>query len=514
MSGPVGSLAATVSSSQTVWFHGSSCQFIWASNLCVPVCQHEIACSVQDAERAHLTALQKSQSETQVSEIQPAGSDPAPDLSATQSAFATLAAQPPSVASNGSSISGSVMGDSTGSLPGEASGLLRKRSSNAVAFFKKLRGSKSKEDLSSSDQSKRGLFGHLNIGRKSSRLALTEPDDQSTCPPDAQPVQERAAATCATATSHHPGVDSADSTGDQQATPSGDSHSEPHPGCTTEAEAEAEAETSSAVLAAPAVDHQPEPMECYQWYHLPVPPNGSSVLQAVDAAIAAQHDAEASYTAEPLHGVYARGPTGAPLLGFDGRPLLLAQGVDGHPVVLDSSGTLLVGTNDEQLILVLDANQQPVVDPASRPVLLAVTESGRALGVHPDGSVINTADGVPAALALTPDGTPLLGPDNRPLLAADGQGRLLTEDDDDVWVYDNRCRLLGWDDRPLLLAVSSDGSLIALTQDAQPLQGMNFLQNCNLLTSSQPDAVDYSMQTHCCCRVHTAIRHSQQWHCT
>eukprot|EP00775_Hariotina_reticulata_P011358 gene11358-11507_t len=113
------------------------------------------------------------------------------------------------------------------------------------------------------------------------------------------------------------------------------------------------------------------------------------------AAAAALAAVESSLPA-PVVGDYARGPTGKVLLGFTSEPLLMAEGPDGQPVILDSQGNALTGPDGEQMVLLLGSQGTPLVDPHGRPVFVAVDScTGSRLGVHPDGSIIT----VPAATA-------------------------------------------------------------------------------------------------------------------
>jgi hypothetical protein len=116
------------------------------------------------------------------------------------------------------------------------------------------------------------------------------------------------------------------------------------------------------------------------------------------AAAAAALAAVESLLPAPVVGDYARGPTGKVLLGFTSEPLLLAEGAQGQPVILDSQGNALTGPSGEQMVLLLGSQGTPIVDPHGRPVFVAVDPcTGRQLGVHPDGSIIT----VPAATTAT-----------------------------------------------------------------------------------------------------------------
>ena len=96
-----------------------------------------------------------------------------------------------------------------------------------------------------------------------------------------------------------------------------------------------------------------------------------------------------------------------------------------------------------------------------------VTPSSRAprqFAIHPDGSLVLNSAGQPAALVLGQDGAPVLGRDFRPLVIADDEeGRVLHLG------LDQEQQLVGPDGQKLLLAVTSQGVIVALTEESNML---------------------------------------------
>jgi uncharacterized membrane protein YgcG len=172
----------------------------------------------------------------------------------------------------------------------------------------------------------------------------------------------------------------------------------------------AEAGTDDGEEAAqPAMEPQPAaqvPEESYAWYGQQPEPAAEATLARIKAAVAA-HAAGARALPPPITGSYALGPCNRVLLGFDGRPLLVAQtgkGVSSATVLLDSAGERLRGPQGETIVMLLDANSMPLVDPHGRPVFVAEEPvTGRLLGVHPDGTIIRVPPYTPTPPASISD---------------------------------------------------------------------------------------------------------------